>query len=108
YSYRIRSDINEIKALMKDSFDYDVIATLCVDTKEDIIRNSVKAKINIVISNDALELAKYMEEAYGIPYIYGAPYGYTGTLEWIKQVSEIIDVPVSDKVTKELMKRIMS
>lgn len=108
YSYRMRSDINEIKDLMKDSFNYDVIATLCVDTSEEIIRNSVKAKLNIVISFEALELAKYMKEVYDIPYIYGAPYGYTGTLEWLKKISELMDTTINDKVTHGLMKRIIS
>ena len=108
YSYRMRSDINEIKELMKNSFNYDVIGTLCVDTSEEVIRNTVKAKLNIVISFEALELAKYMKEVYDIPYIYGAPYGYTGTLEWLKQISQTIDVSIDNKVTQELMKRIMN
>lgn len=108
YSYRMRSDINEIKELMKNSFNYDVLATLCVDINEDTIRNSVKAKLNIVMSFEALELAKYMEEVYGIPYIYGAPYGYSGTLEWLKSVSKLIDTEVNNIIIKDIMKRIMS
>lgn len=108
YTYRMRSDINEIKALMKDSFDYNVIASLCVDTSEEIIRNSTKAELNIVMSFEALELAKLMEEKYGIPYIYGAPYGYTGTLEWLNKVSSLIDTEANVEVIKELRKRIMS
>lgn len=108
YSYRMRSDINEIKELMKNSFNYDVIGTLCVDTSEEVIRNTVKAKLNIVISFEALELAKYMKEVYDIPYIYGAPYGYTGTLEWLKEISETMNISIDSKVTQELMKRIMN
>ena len=108
YSYRMRSDINEIKELMKNSFTYDVIGTLCVDTSEEVIRNTTKAKLNIVISFEALELAKYMKEVYDIPYIYGAPYGYVGTLEWLKEISQTIDISIDNNVTKELMKRIMN
>lgn len=108
YSYRMRSDINEIKELMKNSFNYDVIGTLCVDTSEEVIRNTVKAKLNIVISFEALELAKYMKEVYDIPYVYGAPYGYAGTLEWLKQISQTIGISIENKITQELMKRIMN
>lgn len=107
YSYRIKSDINEIKDLMKESFNYEAIATMCVDTGEDIIRKSVSAKLNIVLSFEALELAKYMEENYDIPYIYGGPYGYKNTLEWLKNISKIINVSVNSSLTKRIMERTM-
>lgn len=108
YTYRMRSDINEIKDLMKESFDYDVIATLSVDTSENIIKNSVKAELNIVTSFEALPLAKHMEENYDIPYIYGAPYGYSGTSEWLNEISEIISTPINIEMKQKVMKRIMS
>lgn len=108
YRYRIKSDINEIKYLMKESFNYDPISILCIDTNEEMIRNSINAKINIVISFEALELAEYMKETYGIPYIYGTPYGYTGTLEWLRKVSNVIECKINNNLNSELVKRIMS
>ncbi len=108
YSYRIKSDINEINRLMEESFNYKVIATLCVDTNEESISNSINAKLNIVLSKDALPLANYMKESYGIPYIYGAPYGYNGTDKWIKEISKVIEEPINGEVTHMLMERKMS
>lgn len=108
HTYRMRSDINEIKKLMKDSFDYDSIATLCVDTDEDTIKNCVKANLNIVLSYEALEFAKYMDENYNIPYIYGSPYGYKGTLEWLESISKIINKDIDKKVVNDLRERIIS
>ena len=108
YSYRMKSDINEIKALMKDSFNYNVISTLCVDTNEEAIVNSINAKINLVLSKDALPLANYMKDVYGVPYIYGAPYGYNGTDKWLKEVSEIIQAPINNEIIHMLMERKMS
>ena len=108
HTYRMRSDINEIKTLMKDSFKYNSIATLCVDTDEEIIRKSVNAKLNIVLSFEALELAEYIKENYNIPYIYGAPYGYRGTLEWLKSISKLIKTDIDEKVVSDLTERIIS
>ena len=39
------------------------------------IQNSVKSKLNVVVSQSGIEVAKFMEKKYGIPYITGTPVG---------------------------------
>ena len=39
------------------------------------IQNSVKSKLNVVVSQSGIEVAKFMEEKFGIPYLTGTPVG---------------------------------
>lgn len=47
----------------------------CFSTGHSIeaIKNSVKSKLNVVVSQSGIEVAKFMEKRYGIPYITGTP-----------------------------------
>lgn len=44
------------------------------------IQNSVKSKLNVVVSQSGIEVAKFMEEKFGIPYLTGTPVGSGETL----------------------------
>ena len=44
------------------------------------IQNSVKSKLNVVVSQSGIEVAKFMEEKFGIPYLTGTPVGNGETL----------------------------
>ena len=41
-----------------------------------------KAQVNIVLGNEGLDAAKYLEEKFGTPYVYAVPYGYSGTVSF--------------------------
>lgn len=47
----------------------------CFSTGHSIeaIKNSVKSKLNVVVSQSGIEVAKFMKKKYGIPYITGTP-----------------------------------
>lgn len=47
----------------------------CFSTGHSIeaIKNSVNSKLNVVVSQSGIEVAKFMEKKYGIPYITGTP-----------------------------------
>lgn len=47
----------------------------CFSTGHSIeaIKNSVNSKLNVVVSQSGIEVAKFMEKRYGIPYITGTP-----------------------------------
>ena len=47
-----------------------------------------KAQVNIVLGNEGLAAAKYLQEKFGTPYVYAVPYGYNGTLSFLAQVGE--------------------
>lgn len=41
-----------------------------------------KAQVNIVLGNEGLAAAQYLEEKFGTPYVYAVPYGYSGTVSF--------------------------
>ena len=48
------------------------------------------AQVNIVLGNEGLAAAKYLQEKFGTPYVYAAPYGYSGTVRFLESVGEAI------------------
>ncbi len=52
------------------------------------IQNSVKSKLNVVVSQSGIEVAKFMEEKFGIPYLTGTPVGEGKSI--LSRVKEIL------------------
>ena len=44
------------------------------------------ARLNLIIRNEALEAGNSLKDRFGTPFVYGAPYGYQGTIDWLKQI----------------------
>ncbi len=106
--YRMRSDLWELRSLMQEGFSYTEHAILGIDSSVTALKELGAAKVNLVLREEALGAAKYLEKTYGIPYVYGAPYGYEGTSRWLKRVSDTIGVPVNPELTARLQKRKMN
>ena len=56
-------------------------------TKKDILRLKEGA-CNIVVSHAGIELAEYMKQQYGIPYVIGLPFGEQHALLWLEQLKK--------------------
>ncbi len=106
--YRMRSDLWELRSLMREGFSYTEHGILGIDSSVTALKELGAAKVNLVFREEALEAAKYLEKTYGTPYVYGAPYGYEGTSRWLKKVSDIIGVPVNPELTAKLRMRKMN
>lgn len=52
------------------------------------MKNSVAAKMNLVISSVGIPVAKYLEKEFNIPYIVGIPFGKKQTDEIVKSILE--------------------
>lgn len=107
WSYRNASDVNEIKRLMKEAFGMECHACLCHATSAEAIRTMGCAEINLVLRDEALLAAKYLQDKCGMPFVEGAPYGYEGTLNWLENVGKVIGRAVNPKMTAHLKKRMM-
>ncbi len=107
YNYRIKSDVNELQNLMKESFNMKCNVVLGQDASISELENMGKACINLVIQEEAIPAAEYMQEKLDIPFVYGAPYGYKGTKTWLSKISEVIKKDISFAVVKELQEKIM-
>lgn len=106
--YRMRSDLWELRSLMKEAFSYTEHGVLGIDSSVTTLKGLGAAKVNLVLREEALEAAEYLEKTYGTPYVYGAPYGYEGTTRWLKNVSDTIGVPVTPELTAKLRMRKMN
>lgn len=105
-SYRIRSDIWEIKDLMKRSFNMENGVILGLEARIEDLKNMGGAALNIILRKEALPAAKLLKEKFGTPYIYQCPYGYTGTLEWINEMAEILSKEINISFKKQLEEKI--
>ena len=90
WRYRMESDIWEIKNLLSEALDLSCNACLCCDTSVEELEDMGQAQVNIVLGNEGLAAAKYLEEKFGTPYVYAVPYGYSGTLSFLEQVGEAV------------------
>ena len=91
WRYRMASDIIEVKALLKEALGLECNACLCCDTTVEELQEMGKAQVNIVLGNEGLAAAKLLQEKFGTPYVYAAPYGYSGTVAFLEQAGAVID-----------------
>lgn len=90
WRYRMASDIWEVKSLLDEALGLSCNACLCYDTSVEELENMGLAQVNIVLGNEGLAAAKYLQEKFGTPYVYDVPYGYNGTLSFLAQVGEAV------------------
>ena len=90
WRYRMASDIWEVKSLLSEALGLSCNACLCCDTSVEELQALGKAQVNIVLGNEGLAAAQYLEEKFGTPYVYVAPYGYSGTVRFLESVGEAI------------------
>lgn len=90
WRYRMASDIWEVKSLLDEALGLSCNACLCCDTSVEELEDMGLAQVNIVLGNEGLAAAKYLQEKFGTPYVYDVPYGYNGTLSFLAQVGEAV------------------
>ena len=88
--YRMASDVWELQNLLTEAYGMRMHTCLCCNTSVDKIAAMGSAQLNIVISCEGVAAAKMLEEKFGTPYIYCAPYGYQGTIDFITEVGKAI------------------
>ena len=80
--------LEELEQLLVDNGITINVSLWKKTTKQDITRLKQGA-CNIVVSHAGVELAKYMEKRYGIPYVTGLPYGEKYAGIWIEKLKEL-------------------
>lgn len=105
-SYRMDSDVAELSRLMKEEFGFTLHTSLCTNTSVSQIETMSSSTLNLVLSQSGLAAAEFMEKEYGVPYVFGCPYGYQGTLNWLQSVSDVIQKPLSPEILEKLQENI--
>lgn len=101
-SYRIRSDVWEITQLMQEAFGWKCKWTMGLESDVSDIEEAGNASFNLVLRHEAIEAAEILKEKCGTPYYYGCPYGYEGTLNWLKEISKCIGQEINPKLVERL------
>ena len=86
--FNFLSDCEEIKRVMKAIFNKEVNTIFTAYTDIESLENASKANLNIVLREEGLKAAVYMENKFKIPYIYYKPIGFTQTMKWIDMIKE--------------------
>ena len=106
-AYRCKADIAELKRLLAEAFGLKSLCVMCQETTVEEMEQLTGAEINLVIRGEALPMAKRMEEEFGIPYVYGVPYGYQGTADWLSAIAEKNGKLVNPRLIGQLRKSTM-
>ena len=104
-SYRIRSDVWELQDLLARAFGLSPGVVLGLDTDVESIEKMSGAAVNLVLRNEALQSGEIMLKRFGTPLVYGAPYGYRGTLTWLSEIGEVLGCEINKEVEASLMQK---
>ncbi|MEW8955930.1 nitrogenase component 1 [Clostridium sp.] len=91
------SDLCEIKRILKECFNASPLCIMTSDTNISDIKSMGGSHINIVLRNEGINAAKTLKKRFGTPYVFGRPYGLKGTMQWIKEISEALNVKFNDE-----------
>lgn len=107
WSYRCKADVLELERLMAEAFGMKPGAVLCMETSLEKIASMGSAQINLVLRQEALPAAELLEKKCGTPFVYGAPYGYQGTLDYLKEVGKVLGKEINPRLEGEIKKKAM-
>lgn len=89
-SYRIGSDVEEIREIMWKCFGMKAGCVIPYDCSFDEVKNCASAELSIVLREEGVKAAKVIAGKGNCPYIFSTPYGYNGTLRFIEQMAEVL------------------
>lgn len=100
--YRAESDICEIARLLREGFDYELLHCFAMNMTTEALAELGSAELNIVLTNEAVPCAEYLQIVTGTPFVYLPPYGYSQTTEFLKSVAAVINKPVKEAILQRL------
>lgn len=74
-----KTNVANMKAYL-ESENWHVIASLMMDTTLEKVKEAPSASVNLVVSQSGLQLAKWMERKFQIPYVVGTPIAKSGRI----------------------------
>lgn len=98
---KFQSDVTEIKRILKRALGIETLCVLTSDTSISQIRQMGKAHINLILRREGIKAGEELKRVFNTGYIYGRPYGYKGTLDWLKQIGETVQIPLNEKFIAE-------
>ena len=72
--FSINGNADSIRRVLADN-GFAVVSSWAMGSSFEQLMDSAQASANLVVASSGLPVAKYMYEAFGIPYVVGTPYG---------------------------------
>lgn len=98
YNKFFKGDIQELREILS-MCNIDVNCVLCADTSLEKIKNIGDAALNVVVYPEfGLDTAEYLKERLDMPYFHfegGLPVGFDATEKFIKEIAEILGMPIN-------------
>ena len=104
--FNAAADEQEIVRLMEGSFGLQKICSLSNGCCIEDIQAMGSAHINLVMRREALSAAIALQKRFGTPYVMVRPYGIQKTLQSIKQISDILQLPFNKGFIEKEVKTI--
>ncbi|MFV0414239.1 MAG: nitrogenase component 1 [Oscillospiraceae bacterium] len=93
--FRFQADANEILRIMEGAFGAKPVCVFTSNTSVQQIENMASAHLNLVIRREGEAAAEHLQKRFGTPYIVGRPYGFEATMQWLRQVEEVLKTPLN-------------
>jgi nitrogenase molybdenum-cofactor synthesis protein NifE len=103
-SFNIPSDCAELVRLL-GLLNIKVNTVFTNNTSVNQINKLPSASLNIVTRDIALDAAEILKERFETPYLYGLPFGIKGTVTWLEEAAERLDINVPQKLIADELKK---
>ncbi|MCC5910834.1 MAG: nitrogenase component 1 [Clostridiaceae bacterium] len=91
-SFNFASDLKEIEKIIMECFGYRLNAVFTAKSSIKEIEEAAKAEFNLVLRGEGTECAEILKEKFQMEYYLGAPYGFKGTITWIKGMEKTFNL----------------
>lgn len=103
-SFNNVSDLAELERML-GLMGAEVNTVFTCRTAVEEIEQMASASLNLVTRDLGLEAAQILKERFGMPYIHGLPFGVRGSVRWMNDVADILDLRLDKRmIAQELLK----
>ncbi len=90
--FNFHADANEIIRIMEGAFNMKPLCIMTSNASVEDIEKMGGAHINLVLRREGEPAAKHLQNNFRIPYYSERPYGIDGTVQWIENIAEILNI----------------
>lgn len=101
---KFQADVYELQRILKSALGMEVICILTSETSVSDIERMGESNINLVLRREGVKAADTLKEKFHTDYVYGRPYGYKGTVRWLKQIAEKLALKINEEFIDSEMK----
>ncbi len=100
---KFQADVYELQRILKAAFGMEPLCVLTLETSVGQIKKMGGAHINLVLRREGIKAAEALKETFHTGYVYGRPYGYGGTKEWLEEIAQSLGLTINrDFIDREI------